>query len=100
MENKTKIYIFCNCCDPPVGHEALAVAEDGRCLAGHLCSNHAFIQHDMGLTSDWKHGEYKKACPNGYELIYIDDMGAPENQELLAQLKAAGEAEVARNGSP
>lgn len=53
-----------------------ALAEDGDCIAQHLSSNTAFSKHDMGLTSDWKHDNYKGKYPEGYTLKWVDD---PEN---------------------
>lgn len=50
-----------------------ALAEDGRGLCQHLSSNINFAKHDMGLTSDWKHDIYATACPEGYELEWVDD---------------------------
>jgi len=50
-----------------------ALAEDGTGLGSHLSSSVAFAKHDMGLTSDWHHESYRKHCPNGYDLEWIDD---------------------------
>lgn len=56
-----------------------ALAEDGHVLSGHLSSNFGFAKHDMGLTSDWKHKEYKEHYPDGYELV---DLVACSVEEL------------------
>ena len=53
-----------------------ALCEDGHGLASHWCSSKYWIEHDMGITSNWKHDTYEKHCPEGYELILIDN---PEN---------------------
>ena len=50
-----------------------ALADDGHALASHLSSNVGFSQHDMGLTSDWKHDKYKEHFPDGFELEWIDE---------------------------
>ena len=50
-----------------------ALAEDGTVLAHHLSSSIEFSRHDMGLTSDWKHDEYKEHYPDGYELEWVDE---------------------------
>lgn len=52
--------------------------EEGEVLAMHLSSNPSFSQHDLGLTSDWKHDKYRAAHPEGFELVWVDD---PDNHE-------------------
>ncbi len=54
MSGKPKIFVFCNGCSDG-WHNFLALSEDGKGLAGHVCSHHGWAQHDMGFTSDWKH---------------------------------------------
>jgi len=51
-----------------------AVTADGRGLASHLSSSTGWAKHDMGLTSDWKHDVYRRECPDGYELEWVDDV--------------------------
>lgn len=68
---KPKIYVFCNSCAPK-WHVAYAIAEDGHCLASHVCSDHGFIPHDMGLDPDgWKRELYDAHYPDGYELEWV-----------------------------
>lgn len=40
-------------------------------IASHWSSGIHWCQHDMGITSDWKHDIYKEMCPDGYELIWL-----------------------------
>ena len=84
----TKIYLTCF----PNGHGDVmgqAVREDGVPLAGHLSSDMGWAKHDLGLTSDWKHEIYQAKCPEGYELIWIDDPHTdPRWQDVLAKNKA------------
>lgn len=40
-------------------------------IVDHLSSNEFWCQHDMGITSDWKHDIYDAAYPNGYELVWL-----------------------------
>lgn len=47
-----------------------AITEDGRGLASHLSSSEWFSKHDMY----WKHEAYAEACPDGYELEWVDDV--------------------------
>jgi hypothetical protein len=49
-----------------------ALAEDGHCLAGYCSSNKSFAMHDIGFNSTWKHDNYKKHYPNGYELVWLE----------------------------
>lgn len=49
-----------------------AFAEDGEGLAGHLCSSPIYFQHDLGLTSAWKHESYMAKYPDGYRLVWIE----------------------------
>lgn len=64
-----------------------AVAEDGHCIGQHLSSNVMFSQHDMGFTSDWKHDNYSKHYPDGYELEWIDEENLNNHQGWLDALK-------------
>jgi len=67
-----KIFAFCNGGSPGwLSMEALA--EDGEFLAGHICSDKGFGPHDMGVTSNWKHPEYRKHYPDGFEVVWVDD---------------------------
>jgi hypothetical protein len=51
----------------------VALCEDGHVLAGHLSSSLDFCKLDMGVTSDHKHAHYQEHCPDGFELIWVDD---------------------------
>lgn len=85
-----KIFCFINSGKGTDWIIVIALCEDGRCLANHCSSNEYWAMHDIGIESDWKHDDYKKNCPEGYELIWIEDASnSPEvdtayikNQEL------------------
>jgi len=66
-----------------------ALAEDGMCLAQHLSSNVDFSKHDMGLWSNWKHENYNKYYPDGWELVWIDDADNNETWKHLIELNHA-----------
>ena len=80
---KPKIYLWCVALNSGSGQVSgstpggdvlgYAMAEDGTGLASHLSSNSNFSQHDMGLTSDWKHDRYNKHYPDGFELVWLDE---------------------------
>ena len=67
------IFVWCNNCSPG-WHGVQAMAEDGTGLAGHICSHHGFIPHDMGFDPDgWKRDLYAAHYPNGYHLLFVED---------------------------
>lgn len=70
--NNPKIYCFING-GTDYFLDVAALAEDGNHLAGHASSNIYYAMHDIGIESDWKHDNYKKHYPDGYELVWIDD---------------------------
>lgn len=73
MADKHKIYIFNNG-GSPGWYSAMAIADDGHCLAQHICSSEGFMPHDMGITSNWKHENYNKHFGEGnWELEWVPD---------------------------
>lgn len=69
---KKKIFVFNNG-GSPGWYNAMAICEDGVYLAGHVCSHPAYIPHDMGITSDWKHEAYNAHCGEGnWELELVE----------------------------
>ena len=69
-----------------------ALAEDGTGLGSHLSSSVDFAKHDMGLTSNWKHEYYQEHAPDGFELVWIDDVATdPRWQAALALNRAKRE---------
>ncbi len=90
---KPKIFIFCNQCDPG-WHIATALTEDGCFIAQHCCSDHGFIRHDMGMVGEWKHDNYNRHYPEGWELVYVEDgKNSPEIKAAHARHKAWGTEE-------
>jgi len=78
---KPTIFVFCNSCAPQ-WHGAVALAEDGTGLTGHVCSEHGWIGHDMGFSSDWKHDVYNKHYPDGWSLEYVEVDDIPGHERL------------------
>lgn len=67
-----KIFVFCNGCSPG-WHTFVALTEDGEGLCGHLCSDHGYAFHDMGVRDDgWKRDIYAKRYPDGFEVEYVE----------------------------
>ena len=79
-----KIFLWCARTVSPSaidsGVMGYALADDGTALAGHFSSDENFSKHDMGFTSDWKHENYRKHYPGGFELEWVDD---PDNNEAF-----------------
>lgn len=88
-----KIYCFNN--GGSVGLlSAIAIAEDGHVLAGHCCSSEYFMQHDLGITSTWKHDGYDKHYGAGnWELEWIIDPLTHEGLQKSFELNRLLEAE-------
>ena len=72
-KKKHQIYCFNNGATGGFGVIAVAIAEDGHCLAQHCCSDEGYMAHDLGITSDWKHENYDKHYGAGnWELVWIE----------------------------
>jgi len=55
-------------------YKAMAMADDGHVLAQHICSAVAYMAHDLGITSDWKHDAYNAHFGEGsWELVWVDN---------------------------
>ncbi len=78
----TTIYVFCNSCEPN-WHSIASVTADGRGVAGHVCSHHGFVEHDMGFVGDWKHDTYNEMFPDGWALEWVED---PRNHPVIKAL--------------
>lgn len=83
-----KIFCFINSGRNTEFQNVVALCEDGHCLAGHLSSSEGWAKHDIGINSDWKHENYKNHCPEGYELVWLDDPnGVPEFESACEKNK-------------
>lgn len=68
-----KIFVFCNCCEYQ-WHSMVALGEDGKVLAGHICSDHFWAKHDMGIDENgWKRDIYEKHYPEGFEVEWVEE---------------------------
>lgn len=87
QSNLPTIYVFCNqkgCDGSGDWHSMIAIAEDGACLAGHVCSNHSWARHDMGIHENgWKRDKYAEHYPQGFNVVWVE--GA-ELDAVLAKL--------------
>lgn len=72
MSKKIYIVSYPNQLEDDSNVVSFALCEDGYIVAKQISSNIEWAKHDMGLTSNWKHKDYAKHCPDGYELEYVD----------------------------
>jgi hypothetical protein len=80
-----KIYIFLNGIANGQAQYA-AVSEDGYCLGAVLVP---VKLASLAKTLLGKNPEYGAYYPNGYELIWIEDINAPRNVALLDKIRIA-----------
>lgn len=58
----------------PGWYHAVALAEDGSVLGGHICSSEGYILHDLGIlegTREDHHVNYKAHYPGGYRMEFV-----------------------------
>ena len=69
-----KIYAFINSGHGTDMLVVVAMCEDGHNVGGHMSSTESWARHDIGVTSTWKHDDYAKHCPDGFEVEWVDDV--------------------------
>lgn len=89
MEEKMKIYCAVAGKYGSGDLQVVALAEDGEFVAGHMSSSVAWAKNDIGITSTRKHEHYQKEYPQGFELIWIDDI---ENDDRWKEAYAKNQA--------
>jgi hypothetical protein len=86
---KPKIFVFVNTRYRNGDECPVAFSEDGHAIAGHFCS-HGWARHDMGFDgSNWKHENYDKHYPDGWELEWVDDFDSHEGLKAAIALADA-----------
>lgn len=89
----TKIFVFCNnkgCTGRGDWHNMAAIGEDGRWLAGHVCSSHGWAHHDMGISEDgWKRDVYAAVYPDGFTVEWVENPGAHEGLKAALAVDAS-----------
>lgn len=85
-----KIYAFNNGGSPGWLH-AVALGDDGRVVAGHICSHESFMRHDLGVSgSNWKHEQYDKYYGAGnWSIEWVDDPDTHEGLKAAIELNKA-----------
>ena len=100
-----RIYCFQNVVGGGEGL-AIAIAEDGKVLATHWCSNEHYAPYDLGVHREARpeHHDmiYSKHYPNGYVMEFVATKDAKKHEGLQAaleenmKLREAAEAEAAK----
>jgi len=103
IEELPVIYGFNNGGSPGWLH-AVAIAEDGNALGGHVCSAEGYMPYDLGIIEgarDDRHEQsYRPHYPDGYRMDFVpfEHEGlklAIERNKALAAAAEAEEAEAA-----
>lgn len=70
---------------------AVAMAEDGTCLGGHICSDESYMPHDLGILEGSRPDRHEKAYrvhyPDGYRMDFIGHADVPSCEGLLKALE-------------
>lgn len=88
----------------PGWYEAVAIAEDGNALGGHVCSHEGYMPHDLGIIKgsrpDRHEESYKVHYPDGYRMDFVSfkDVDGHEALKKAFELNAKL-AENKDNGS-
>lgn len=90
-EGKPKIFVFINGRYGNGDVVSIAIAEDGKILANHLCSSEDFARYDMGFESTRTHDQYSAYYPDGWQLIWVTKHEAKTHEELQAALQRNAE---------
>jgi hypothetical protein len=78
---------------------AVAIAEDGKILGGHICSHEGYMRHDLGIIegsrNDRHIDSYQKHYPDGYRMDFVSykDVGSDERLKRAFELESATESE-------
>lgn len=78
-------------------HVCYAMAEDGIVVGSHICSSEQWAIHDLGVSSDWHHEDYKQHYPDGYEMEFVplSEIGNHAGLQAATKLNAQ-QAEAAK----
>lgn len=100
MNNTTlkvpKIYVFLNGIINEICQYA-SVADDGNCLATEIVKIGSIDLAWAKLGPHSQHvNRYKSHYPFGYELVWISDINAPENKEVLRHIRIITQERVQR----
>jgi len=84
-ETLPRIYGFNNGGSPGWYH-AVAIAEDGHGLGGHICSSEGYMQHDLGILEgtrlDRHEKQYSQHYPEGYVMEWVPSNQIKDHEKL------------------
>jgi hypothetical protein len=72
-------------------YEAVAIAEDGTVLGGHICSHEGYMAHDLGMiegTRPDRHETFREHYPNGYRMEFVPSEAMESHPGLNAAIAA------------
>ncbi|HRO59372.1 MAG TPA: hypothetical protein PKZ27_03010 [Rhodocyclaceae bacterium] len=81
-------------------YQAVAIAEDGVVLGGHICSSEGYMRHDLGVlegTRPDRHEIYQKHYPDGYRMDFVPSLDIADHEGLNAALAANKAAQAEEN---
>ena len=58
----------------PGWYQAVLLAEDGKWLGGHVCSDEGYMEHDLGIIEGSRpdrHENFAKHYPGGYRMEFV-----------------------------
>lgn len=70
--------------------QGVLIAEDGKCLGQHCCSDESFMYGDLGIIEGWRmdrHETFRAHYPGGYRMDFVKYADVPNHVGLNAALK-------------
>lgn len=70
--------------------KAVLLAENGKGLGSHICSDEGYMLHDLGIlegSANERHETFKKHYPNGYRMEFIPGAEVKNHVGLMAAYK-------------
>jgi hypothetical protein len=91
--------VYCFITRPPKNGlvDTVAIAECGHILANHTSSDIHWAKHDLGVTSTRNHDIYSKHCPDGFQVIWVDN---PHDHPGFHEALKRNEIIMAKETSP
>lgn len=81
--------------------QAVAIAQDGTPLGGHVCSSEGYMRHDLGVLEgtrpDRHEQSYQKHYPDGYRMDFVGHANVKHHAGLQAAIAAYATTENKEN---
>lgn len=71
---------------------AMALAEDGTELGGHVCSAESYMLHDLGIVDGARpdrHDTYREHYPDGYKMDFVPYKNVRDHAKLMEAIEKA-----------